>query len=254
VTGRLHGKRAIITGGARGQGEAEARLFVREGASVLVTDVLDDAGAALASELGDAAAYRRLDVTSEADWTAAVGEVTERWGGLDVLVNNAGIAMLSPIEHTSLDDYRRVLEVNQVGVFLGMRSVIAPMRDSGGGSIVNISSVDGLTGMANVVAYVSSKFAVRGMTKVAALELGPDRIRVNSVHPGGVDTAMIRPPGFEDVDYDALFAGLPLGRCGTSDDVALGVLYLASDESSYVTGSELTIDGGLLAGTSLMKS
>ncbi|MEX0874155.1 MAG: glucose 1-dehydrogenase [Actinomycetota bacterium] len=250
--GTLDGKVAIITGASRGQGEAEARLFVDEGAKVLLTDVLDEQGAAVADELGDAAVYRRLDVTDEESWTAAVGVAVDRWGRLDVLVNNAGIGEGGPIEFTTLESYRRVVDVNQIGVFLGMRSVIAPMRDSGGGgSIVNISSVDGMLGMAWVVAYVASKFAVRGMSKTAAIELGQYGIRVNSVHPGGVDTPMIHPEGFEGFDPGVMFTKIPLGRIGMPADIARVVLFLASDASGYVTGTELVVDGGLIAGVNI---
>jgi 3alpha(or 20beta)-hydroxysteroid dehydrogenase len=248
LMGALEGKVAIVTGAARGQGEAEARLFVDEGAKVALTDVLDDQGQAVADELGEAAFYRRLDVTDETAWSETVGEVVSRWGRLDVLVNNAGIGEGGPIEYTTLESYRRVIDVNQIGVFLGMRSVIAPMRDSGGGSIVNISSVDGMLGMAYVIAYVSSKFAVRGMTKTAAIELGQYGIRVNSVHPGGVDTPMIHPEGFEGFDPGPMFSKIPLQRIGMPDDIAKVVLFLASDASGYVTGTELVADGGLIAG------
>lgn len=248
--GKLDGKVAIISGAARGQGAAEARLFVAEGAKVLMGDVLDDEGAVVAKEFGDNACYLHLDVTSEEDWARAVDEATNRWGRLDTLVNNAGIAKFGPLAMTSLDDYMSVIMVNQVGVFLGMRTAIPAMTRSGGGSIVNISSVDGMTGMFGVVAYVSSKFAVRGMTKTAALELGPLGIRVNSIHPGGVDTPMLHPdiPGMADMDMSPFFAKVPLGRIGQPEDIAQLASFLASDESSYCTGSEFVIDGGLLAG------
>jgi 3alpha(or 20beta)-hydroxysteroid dehydrogenase len=246
--GALEGKVAIITGASRGQGEADARLFADEGAKVLITDVLDDKGEALAADIGDAAAYRRLDVTDEESWMAAVADAVERWGQLDILVNNAGIGEGGPIEYTTLEAYRRVIDVNQTGVFLGIRSVIAAMRDSGGGSIVNISSVDGMLGMAWVIAYVASKFAVRGMSKTAAIELGQYGIRVNSVHPGGVDTPMIRPEGMEGFDPGAMFTKIPLGRIGMPEDIARVVLFLASDASAYVTGTEVVVDGGLIAG------
>ncbi len=246
--GALDGKVAIVTGASRGQGEADARLFVAEGAKVLLTDVLDEQGEKVAADLGEFAVYRRLDVTDENAWSSAVADVVGRWGRLDVLVNNAGIGEGGPIEFTTLESYRRVIDVNQIGVFLGMRSVIAPMRDSGGGSIINISSVDGMLGMAWVIAYVSSKFAVRGMSKTAAIELGQYGIRVNSVHPGGVDTPMIHPEGFEAFDPSPMFSKVPLQRIGVPDDIAKAVLFLASDASSYVTGTELVVDGGLIAG------
>lgn len=249
--GKLDGKVAIVTGAARGQGAAEARLFVSQGAKVLLGDVLDDEGAIVAKELGDAAAYRRIDVTKEDDWAAAVEDVVERFGRLDVLVNNAGIAKFGPLAMTSLEDYMAVINVNQVGVFLGMRSVIPAMTRSGGGSIVNVSSVDGMIGMFGVVAYVSSKFAVRGMTKTAALELGQLGIRVNSIHPGGVDTPMLRPegvPAASNLDISSFFKRVPLGRICQPEEVAQLASFLASEESSYCTGSEFIIDGGLTAG------
>ena len=251
MSGRLAGKVAIVTGAARGQGEAHVRRFVAEGAEVVATDVLKDEGEALASELGDGVVFVTHDVADEAQWAAVVERAESAFGGIDVLVNNAGIARMAPLVDMSTDDYLDVIKVNQVGVFFGMRAVAPAMQRRGGGSIVNISSVDGMAGMANVIGYVASKFAVRGMTKTAAVELGSLGIRVNSVHPGGVDTPMIRPAGFEEVDYDAMFARLPIPRCGTPEDIASLVLFLASDESSYITGSEHVIDGGLLAGVTL---
>ncbi len=254
MSGRLEGKIALVTGAARGQGEAHVRRFVAEGAKVVATDVLADEVKALADELGDAVVAMSHDVGDEQQWSEAV-ELTEKsFGGINVLVNNAGIARMSPLVDMSTDDYMDVIRINQVGVFFGMRAVARAMQRSGGGSIVNISSVDGMAGMAGVIGYVASKFAVRGMTKTAAVELGPLGIRVNSVHPGGVDTPMIRPPGLEGVDYDAMFRKLPVPRCGTPEDIASLVLFLASDESSYITGTEHVIDGGLLAGISMFGS
>jgi 3alpha(or 20beta)-hydroxysteroid dehydrogenase len=246
--GELDGKVALVTGAARGQGEAEARLFAAEGARVLLSDVLDDEGEKVAADIGGDAVYRRLDVTDEASWVEAVAHVEQRWGRLDVLVNNAGIARFAPLAMTSLDDYMAVISVNQVGVFLGMKVATPVMTRSGGGSIVNTSSVDGMTGMMGVTAYVASKFAVRGMTKTAALELGALGIRVNSIHPGGVDTPMLRPEGLPPLDLSGVFSRVPLQRIGTVDDIANLVLFLASDRSAYCTGSEFVIDGGLLAG------
>jgi len=244
---RAEGKVALISGGARGQGEAEARLFVAEGASVVIGDVLVDDGRSVAEDLGDACEFVELDVTDPASWDGAVATATSRFGGLDVLVNNAGIAGFTPIIDGDVDEYRRVIDVNQLGVYLGMRSSAPAMRERGGGSIVNISSIDGLIGMPYVSAYVSSKFAVRGMTKVAALELARHGIRVNSVHPGYIDTAMVREPmGAEFAD--ALVGDVPLRRLGTTTDIAELVLYLATDVSSYCTGSEFVIDGGVTAG------
>ena len=251
MTGRLDGKVAVVTGASRGQGAAHTRRFVAEGAKVVATDVLDDEGEALAAELGADVVFEHHDVADEEQWAAVVKRAEDTFGGIDVLVNNAGIARMAPLVDMSTEDYLDVIKVNQVGVFFGMRAVAPAMQRRGGGSIVNISSVDGMAGMANVIGYVASKFAVRGMTKTAAVELGPLGIRVNSVHPGGVDTPMIRPPGLEGVDYDAMFARLPIPRCGTPEDIAALVLFLASDESAYITGAEHVIDGGLLAGVSL---
>jgi 3alpha(or 20beta)-hydroxysteroid dehydrogenase len=251
VSGRLEGKVALVTGAARGLGEAHRRRFVAEGAMVVAPDVLVDEAEALAAELGADVVFEHHDVADEGQWAAVVKRAEDTFGGIDVLVNNAGIARMAPLVDMSTEDYLDVIKVNQVGVFFGMRAVAPVMHRRGAGSIVNISSVDGMAGMANVIGYVASKFAVRGMTKTAAVELGPLGIRVNSVHPGGVDTPMIRPPGFEGVDYDAMFARLPIPRCGTPEDISSLVLFLASDESSYITGTEHVIDGGLLAGVSL---
>ena len=245
----LAGKRALITGAARGQGAAAARLFVAAGATVVIADVLDEPGQALADELGAAAAYSRLDVSSPADWVAAVGAMTDRLGGLDVLVNNAGIIRAAPLEEMPVETYNEVIAVNQVGCFLGMQAVTAPMRASGGGSIVNVSSVAGLKGVPGVIGYVASKWAIRGMTKAAALELGAYGIRVNSVHPGTVDTDMVNGPDFASVDRSAYFSGLPVPRIGQADEVAALVAFLASDASGYITGGEFVIDGGELAGS-----
>lgn len=246
--GALDGRVAIVTGAARGQGEAQARLFAAEGAKVLVADVLDDEGQQVAASIGPSALYRHLDVTQESDWAEALVDVETRWGGVHVLVNNAGIARFAPLVMTTLEDYMAVISVNQVGVFLGMKAVVPLMARSGGGSIVNTSSVDGMTGMVGVTAYVASKFAVRGMTKTAALELGSAGIRVNSIHPGGVDTPMLHPEGMASIDLSSVFKKVPLQRIGTVDDVAELALFLASDRSAYCTGSEFVIDGGLLAG------
>ncbi|HZR14550.1 MAG TPA: glucose 1-dehydrogenase [Acidimicrobiia bacterium] len=246
--GRLDGKVALITGAARGQGEAEARLFAREGARVVLADVLDDDGARVARDIGDDARYEHLDVGDETEWTTVVDATTRAFGSLDVLVNNAGILRHHVIEDHPLDEYLDVIRVNQVGCFLGMRAAVPAMRASGGGSIVNTASVAGLVGNAGLVAYTASKFAVRGMTKVAAVELGRYGIRVNSIHPGGVDTAMVRTGVFGDRDPSTAYSYLPLGRIGTVDEVAAMALFLASDESSFSTGSEFVLDGGSTAG------
>ena len=241
--GRLDGKIALITGGARGSGAETARLFVAEGAQVVVADVLDDDGIATAKELGDAATFVHTDVTSEADWTSAVEEAQSRFGGLHVLMNNAGILRFGKIARSTLQEYMDVINVNQVGVFLGMRAAY-PLLKRQGGSIINISSVEGLRGSAGLAAYTASKFAVRGMTKVAASEFGKHGVRVNSIHPGTIDTPMLRAQGLQDVDLDALFGSVPLQRAGRPLDIAQMALFLASDESSYCTGAEFIVDGG----------
>ncbi|GMU79630.1 MAG: 3-alpha-hydroxysteroid dehydrogenase [Acidimicrobiia bacterium] len=244
-SGRLAGKVALITGAARGQGAAEARLFAREGAQVLLADVLDDDGEAVAAEIGDAARYVHLDVSNEEQWRDAVA-AAEAMGPLSVLVNNAGILRFSAIADTTLDDYLQVIMVNQVGTFLGMRAAIEPMRRAGGGSIVNLSSIDGIGSKNSLVAYSSSKGAVRAMTKTAALELGQHGIRVNSVHPGGVWTPMVSVPTAEE--FDAAHAHLALQRSGRAEEIAAVVCFLASDDASYCTGAEFVVDGGWLAG------
>ena len=250
--GRLSGKVALVSGGARGQGEAEVRLFVEEGAKVVFGDVLDDLGEQVAKDLGDDAVYLHLDVRREEEWTAAVAEAESRFGKLDVLMNNAGVLDMGALTHdVSLDQYMRVVEINQVGVFLGMRSAIPAMLRNRGGSIVNTSSTNGLAGYGGTIAYTASKFAVRGMTKNVALEYGKAGIRANSIHPGGIDTVMIRPEGLggftEEAQAEA-FGMTPIPRVGQPEEVARLALFLASDESSYCTGAEFLIDGGMLAG------
>ena len=246
--GRVEGKVALVSGGARGQGEAEVRLLVREGAKVVFGDVLDEPGQAVADDLGDDATFVHLDVRKEDQWAEAVRAAEERYGSLDVLVNNAGVLSMGPMTHeVSLEDYMRVVEINQIGVFLGMRSALPAMLRARRGSIVNISSSNGLAGYGGTIAYTASKFAVRGMTKNAALEYGAAGIRVNSVHPGGVDTPMTRPDdlgGFTDEDQAAAWAMTPLPRIGQPEEVANLVLFLASDESSYTTGEIFHVDGG----------
>jgi 3alpha(or 20beta)-hydroxysteroid dehydrogenase len=244
--GMLEGRVAIITGAARGQGAAAARRFVGEGARVVIADVTDDTGKTLADELGAAALYRHLDVSSEQEWDAVVGEAVEQFGGLHVLVNNAGVLHFAALTDTTLADYQRVIGVNQIGTFLGMRAAARVMR--AGGSIVNVSSVEGMAGMPYVLAYTASKFAIRGMTKVAALELGPRGIRVNSVHPGMIDTKMVQDAiGGHEVDVTPVTNKLALRRVGRAAEIAELVLFLASDRSSYSTGSEFVADGGSLA-------
>jgi 3alpha(or 20beta)-hydroxysteroid dehydrogenase len=250
--GRLDGKVALITGAARGQGAAAARRFVAEGARVMIGDVLDEEGKALAQELGDNAWYQPLDVGDEQAWADAIAEVEQVLGRLDVLVNNAGILFFSALAQTSLADYQRVIRINQIGTFLGMRSAVPVMKRTGGGSIVNLSSVEGIAGMPMLTAYAASKFAIRGMTKVAAMELGPDGIRVNSVHPGAIDTPMVSTAlGGHPVDLSLVGQRVTMGRVGRPEEVANLVLFLASDESSYCTGAEFVVDGGATATHSL---
>ena len=244
ATGRLDGKVALISGGARGQGAASARAFAREGAKVVVGDILDDDGKLLAVEIGDAAHYVHLDVTREDDWAGAVEEAQRMFGRLDVLLNNAGILKFAKLTEMTPEEYMTVVNVNQTGVFLGMRAVTPAMRTAGGGSIINVSSVEGLRGSPGLIAYVASKFAVRGMTKAAAVELGRDGIRVNSIHPGIVDTPMTRGVGLEGMDIDALFSSIPLRRAGVPEDIVAMAVFLASDDAAYCTGAEFVVDGG----------
>ena len=244
--GRLDGKVAIITGAARGQGEAEARLFASEGAMVVLGDVLDDLGNAVASDIGAAAAYVHLDIANEADWRNAIA-IAQGMGAYKVLVNNAAIIRPAAIEDTTTEAYLSVIMVNQVGTFFGMRESLAMMRGNGGGAIVNISSVDGMKGCNGLVSYNSSKWAVRGMTKTAALEFGQYNIRVNSIHPGGVNTPMGNPMN-DKATETAPFQFQPIPRIGAPSEIAAAALFLASDDASYITGAELAVDGGWMAG------
>ena len=249
--GRLAGKVALISGGARGQGATEARLFVREGASVVFGDVRDDEGKKVEAGIkaaGGNATYVHLAVTSEAEWRAAVATAVSTYGKLDVLVNNAGILLRSKIEETSEADWDRIMAINVKGVFLGTKAAIPAMRQAGGGSIVNISSTAGLVGSpGETAAYTATKGAVRLFTKATAIQHARDNIRCNSVHPGPIVTDMIKDVLEDRAKWEQRLRRLPMGRAGKPEDVAYGVLYLASDESSYVTGSELVIDGGTTA-------
>lgn len=241
---RLKGKVAVITGAAQGMGAAHARAFIQEGAKVVLTDLNDEKGQTLASELGDNGLFIKQDVTSEADWARVIEATEAHFGPVDVLVNNAGITQSKSLLETSLDDYRRILEINQVSVFIGMKSAVPSMIKAGGGSIVNISSINGLVGGA--IGYTDSKFAVRGMTKAAALECAAYNIRVNSVHPGVIETPMIM-QGDTKAAVEAFAKHIPLKRVAKPEEVSSLVLYLASDESSYSTGSEFIVDGGITA-------
>lgn len=247
--GRLSGKVALISGGARGMGAATSRLFVAQGAKVVIGDVLEAEGQALAAELGEAARFVTLDVTSEASWAAAVEHAQSAFGPVNVLVNNAGILLFKSLLATSLEEYERVLRVNLVGEFLGIKAVAPDMVARGQGSIVNISSVDGMKGANSLGAYASSKWGVRGLTKVAAMELGHRGVRVNSVHPGGVDTNMTNYGNFARQQLNAGYTNIPLQRIAGPEEVAAATLFLASDESSYMVGAEVVVDGGMSVGT-----
>jgi 3alpha(or 20beta)-hydroxysteroid dehydrogenase len=242
--GQLDGKVAIITGAAQGMGAAEARRFAQEGARVVLTDRQEEAGRAVADDIGDDAVFVRQDVTSEADWDAAVATATERFGGLDAVVNNAAIHHIVALEDETVEAFERMLRVNVVGTWWGIRKAIAPMRARGGGSIVNKSSIAGTRGIPFHSSYGTSKWAVRGLTKTAAKELGRHGIRVNSVHPGAIQgTGMFTPPD-DTAELEARLDEIPLGRPGLRDEVASLVVFLASDASSYITGNEHVIDGG----------
>ncbi|MEW2396765.1 glucose 1-dehydrogenase [Streptomyces sp. NPDC046862] len=257
--GKLDGRVVLVTGAARGQGEQEARLFAEEGARVVVADVLDDQGEALAKELG--ARYVHLDVGREDDWRAAVAAVKGAYGRIDGLVNNAGILRFNKLVNTPLEEFQQVVQVNQVGVFLGIRTVAPEIAAAGGGTIVNTASYAGVTGMAYVGAYTATKHAIVGLTRVAALELAGKGIRVNAVCPGAIDTAMTNPAQLDPAAdpekaaeaLDAYYRKLvPLGRVGRPEEVARLALFLSCEDSSYITGQPFVIDGGWLAGVSVV--
>ncbi|MCC6942192.1 MAG: glucose 1-dehydrogenase [Novosphingobium sp.] len=250
--GRLSGKVAIITGGARGMGAATCRLFVEQGAKVVIADVLDDAGAALAAELGESARFLKLDVTNEENWADVVTEAEATLGPVDALVNNAGILMFKSILETTKADFERVLGVNLVGELLGIKAVAPGMIARGRGSIINVSSVDGMKGANGLVAYASSKWGVRGLTKVAAMELGHKGVRVNSVHPGGVDTIMSNHNDSSREELNKSYSNVPLQRIGGPEEIAAASAFLASDDASYIHGAEIVVDGGMTVGTYYM--
>jgi NAD(P)-dependent dehydrogenase (short-subunit alcohol dehydrogenase family) len=247
MAGRLNGEVALITGAARGQGAAEARLFAQEGAHVVLADIRDELGQQVARDIGPQATYVHLDVAQAADWQSAVATTVKTYGKLTILVNNAGIGLPDDrsIEETSLETWHRTIAVNQTGVFLGMKYAIPAMRQAGGGAIVNISSIAGIIGMGMLPAYQATKGAVRVLTKNAAIQYVQDKIRVNSVHPGGVDTEILTPFGAEMKQSVAQLH--PMRRIASAEEIAYGVLYLASQEASFVTGAELVIDGGYIA-------
>ncbi|WP_370288810.1 glucose 1-dehydrogenase [Nocardioides sp.] len=236
---RCAGKVALVTGGTGGIGAASVRALAAEGARVVIADIADDAGAELAAELGETARYVHLDVTSEADWATAVAFTIAEFGSLSVLFNNAGIVNGGPLSGFRLDKWQRILDVNLTGPFLGLRAVAEPMIAAGGGSIINTSSIEGLRGSPWAHGYVATKWGLRGLTKSAAMELAPHGVRVNSLHPG-----LIRTPISEGIPDDLI--PIPLGRPGQPEDVASFVVFLASDESAYATGSEFVVDGGVV--------
>lgn len=245
--GRLAGKVAIVTGGSRGMGEATVRIMVKEGAKVLIGDVLDEPGEALAAELGDAVSFIHLDVTQSDQWAAAVAQA-KSMGKLQVLVNNAAIVMQKTIMDTTEEDFMRIVSINQLSVFLGMKAVFEALKANGGGSIINVSSIDGIQSKNSLTAYSSTKWAVRGMTKAAAIEMGKFNIRVNSVHPGGIFTAMHHSDMMTQEDADSFYKHHALPRVGLPHEVAALTAFLASDEATYSTGSEFLADGGWNAG------
>lgn len=244
--GRLDNKIAIVTGGAQGQGEEIVRQFVLEGAQVVIGDVADELGQALADELGEGAVFAHHDVSDPESWRAIVKLTEQTFGPVNVLVNNAGILRFGAIDEMPLEEAQLVWGVNQTGTFLGMQAVVPTMKQHGGGSIVNASSVEGLGGMGSVVAYCGSKWAIRGMTKAASHELAARNIRVNSVHPGMINTAMTQEHG-GDLAMEFGASKVPMRRVGTPADIAPSYVFLASDESSYITGAELAVDGGVTA-------
>ncbi|MBO1337121.1 SDR family NAD(P)-dependent oxidoreductase [Streptomyces sp. VRA16 Mangrove soil] len=260
--GKLDGRVVLITGAARGQGEREARLFASEGAKVVVADVLDDQGEAVAKDIGAGAVYVHLDVSDEDDWAAAVRAAKDAFGKIDGLVNNAGILRFNELVSTPLAEFQQIVQVNQVGAFLGIKTVAPEIEAAGGGSIVNTASYTGVTGMAYVGAYTATKHAIVGLTRVAALELAAKKIRVNAVCPGAIDTAMSNPAQLDptaDTEEAAQALGelysklVPLGRVGQPDEVARLALFLTAEEdSSYITGQPFVIDGGWLAGVSVL--
>ena len=247
---RLQGKVALITGAARGQGAAEARLFAQEGAKVVLADVTDQEGIAVATKIAEEGAdaiYVHLDVTNEAEWEAAIIETVSKFGKLDILVNNAGIWRRGHVTETSSEQWDSILDVNSKGVFLGTKAAIPEMRKAGGGSIVNISSTAGLVGSRTSAAYSASKGAVRIFSKSTAIQYASEGIRANSIHPGPIDTDMGDQVWPDATSREASISRTALARIGTAKDIAYGALYLASDEASFVTGSELVIDGGVTA-------
>ncbi|HEY1077926.1 MAG TPA: glucose 1-dehydrogenase [Fontimonas sp.] len=245
---RLKGKVAIVTGGARGMGAATVKLFAEQGAKVVIADVLDADGSALATSLGANALFVHHDVTDEASWAALIERTNAAFGAIDVLVNNAGVLLFKTIAETTRAEFERVININLVGCFLGTKLVGAQMISKGRGSIVNISSADGMKAANGLGAYCASKWAVRGFSKVAAMEYGHKGVRVNSVHPGGIDTVMGNPYAEGKAEVNKRYTMVPMQRVGDPSEVAYTSLFLASDESSYLCGAEIAVDGGMLTG------
>ncbi len=254
--GKLAGKVAIVTGGSRGMGRATAEVFMAEGAQVVVADLLDAEGEALARSQGGSLAYRHLDVANEQGWRSLVAETLESYGRIDILVNNAATYFYAPLEETECKAFRRLLDVNLVGPFLGMQAVLPVMKQQRSGAIVNVSSTDGLRGSCGMGAYNASKWGLRGLTKCVAMEAGPFGVRVNSLHPGTVDTPMFNPDGLsrEELNacFDGRFPGIALSRVGDPGEIARASLFLASDDASYVSGAELAVDGAWTCGVYLL--
>ena len=245
---RLVGKVALVTGGARGIGEGIVRRFVAEGARVMITDVLVAEGQALADELGAAAAFAKHDVVSRAEWDAVLAATEAKFGRLDILVNNAGVIVFKRLDDLTESDMRRIIDINLMGTMIGTQAAIPALERAGGGSIINMSSADGIAGANSLTAYCASKFAVRGFTKAAALELGPRKIRVNSIHPGGIVTPLSNPTNVPRDQYDKGFRIYAAQRAGDPHDIGAAAAYLASDDAAYCMGTELSVDGGLNAG------
>lgn len=243
----LTGKVAIVTGGARGMGAAHVQALVAHGAKVVFTDVLETEGQQLAEMLGEDVSFLQHDVSQASRWHEVVEIAEQLYGPVTILVNNAGISVKKPIEELTEDEYRRVIDVNQIGIYLGMKAVVRSMKKTQGGSIINISSILGIAGREESLAYVSTKFAINGMTKCAALEFAPYNIRVNSVHPGSIKTDLTNLVYKTEEELQQRAQNIPLLRFGHVDDVANVILFLASDYANYATGSEFVIDGGLLA-------
>jgi len=245
---RLAGKVAIISGAAQGMGAATARLFAAEGAKVVLGDILEEKGRAVAAEIGESAHFEKLDVRLEEDWQRVVAAATGRFGKLDVLVNNAAITHFGAVDEIRKEDAERVLDINVIGTLMGVKHAIPALKANGRGVIINISSVDGLRGCNGLIAYTASKWAVRGMSKSLAYELGPSGIRVVSIHPGGVNTEMGNPTGEVGDSLNSRYTTVPLQRIGEPEEIARASLFVASDEASYISGAEIAVDGGWTAG------